>query len=85
MPASIACSEGGRVDEARSWLAQAENSAATWQSTAWQGAVAEARAHLARAEGHRAAANRLLADAAKLFEVAGQPLDAQRCLEATDN
>ncbi len=85
VPASIACIEGGRLDEARSWLARAQSSAATWQGTAWQGAVAEARAHLARAEGDRAAANRLLADAAKLFEVAGQPLDAQRCLEAVDS
>src|SRR5215470_16150957 len=82
VPASIACVEGGRFEEARAWLAQAERSAATWQGTAWQGAVAEARAHLARAEGDDAAAGRLLADAAKLFELAGQPLDAQRCLDA---
>jgi DNA-binding winged helix-turn-helix (wHTH) protein len=82
VPASIACIEGGRLDEARVWLAQAERSAATWQGTAWQGAVAEARAHLARAEGDDVAAGRLLADAAKLFELAGQPLDAQRCLDA---
>jgi len=82
VPASIACVEGGRLEEARAWLAQAERSAATWQGTAWQGAVAEARAHLARAEGDDAAAGRLLADAAKLFELAGQPLDAQRCLDA---
>jgi DNA-binding winged helix-turn-helix (wHTH) protein len=84
VPASIACIEGGRLDEARSWLAQAQSSAATWQGTAWQGAVAEARAYLSRAEEDSAAANRLLADAAKLFEVAGQPLDAQRCLEAVE-
>ena len=84
VPASIACVEGGRLDEARSWLAQATRSAANWQGTAWQGAVTEARAHLARAEGDDAAASRLLAEAAKLFAVAGQPLDAQRCLEAAD-
>jgi len=84
VPASIACTEGGRLDEARSWLAQAERSAATWQGTAWQGAVAEARAHLVRAEGDRAAARRLLAEAATLFELAGQPLDAQRCLDVAD-
>jgi tetratricopeptide (TPR) repeat protein len=82
VPASIACTEGGRLDEARSWLAQAERSAATWQGTAWQGAVAEARAHLVRAEGDHAAAGRLLTEAATLFELAGQPLDAQRCLDA---
>jgi DNA-binding winged helix-turn-helix (wHTH) protein/tetratricopeptide (TPR) repeat protein len=84
VPASIACTEGGRLDEARSWLVQAGRSASTWQGTAWQGAVAEARAHLVRAEGDRAAADRLLAEAATLFELAGQPLDAQRCLDATD-
>jgi DNA-binding winged helix-turn-helix (wHTH) protein/tetratricopeptide (TPR) repeat protein len=84
VPASIACTEGGRLDEARSWLAQAERSAATWQGTAWQGAVAEARAHLVRAEGDQAAASRLLAEAATLFDLAGQPLDAQRCLDAAD-
>jgi tetratricopeptide (TPR) repeat protein len=85
VPASIACSEGGRLDEARSWLTQAENSAAYWQGTAWQGAVAEARAHLARAEGDRAAANRLLAEAATQFGLAGQPLDALRCRDAVDH
>lgn len=85
VPASIACIEGGRLEEARGWLAQAERSAATWQGTAWQGAVAETRAHLARAEGDGAAANRLFAEAAKLFETAGQPLDAQRCVEALES
>jgi DNA-binding winged helix-turn-helix (wHTH) protein/tetratricopeptide (TPR) repeat protein len=84
VPASIACTEGGRLDQARSWLGQAERSAATWQGTAWQGAVAEARAHLVRAEGDHAAASRLLAEAATLFELAGQPLDAQRCLDAAE-
>jgi DNA-binding winged helix-turn-helix (wHTH) protein/tetratricopeptide (TPR) repeat protein len=84
VPASIACTEGGRLDQARSWLAQAETSAATWQGTAWQGAVTEARAHLVRAEGDHAAASRLLTEAATLFELAGQPLDAQRCLDAAD-
>jgi len=84
VPASIACTEGGRLDQARSWLVQAERSAATWQGTAWPGAVAEARAHLVRAEGDHAAASRLLAEAATLFELAGQPLDAQRCLDAAD-
>jgi len=82
VPASIACTEGGRLDEARAWLTQAQRSAATWQGTAWQGAVAEARAHLARAEEDHAAASRLLAEAAMLFELAGQPLDAHRCLDA---
>jgi DNA-binding winged helix-turn-helix (wHTH) protein/tetratricopeptide (TPR) repeat protein len=85
VPASIACVEGGRLDEARAWLDQARRSAAAWQGTAWQGAVAEAGAHLARAEGDDAAAGRLLTGAAELFTIAGQPLDAQRCLDAADS
>ena len=85
VPASIACVEGGRPDEARAWLAQAQRSAAAWQGTAWQGAVAEAQAHLVRAEGDDAAAGRLLTGAVELFTIAGQPLDAQRCLDAADS
>jgi tetratricopeptide (TPR) repeat protein len=85
VPASIACVEGGRLDEARLWLAQAQRSAAAWQGTAWQGAVAEAGAYLAWAEGDDAAAGRLLSGAVELFTIAGQPLDAQRCLDATGN
>jgi DNA-binding winged helix-turn-helix (wHTH) protein/tetratricopeptide (TPR) repeat protein len=84
VPAAVACSEGGRLDEARDWLAQAEASARLWQGTAWQGAVAEARAHLARAEGDVTTALRLLDRAASLFETADQPLDAQRCREAAE-
>ena len=82
VPAAIACAEGGRLDQARAWVAQAEASARLWQGTAWQGAVAEARAHLARAEGDGVTAGRLLDRAADLFDAADQPLDAQRCREA---
>jgi tetratricopeptide (TPR) repeat protein len=84
VPAAIACAEGGRLDQARDWLAQAEASAALWQGTAWQGAVSEARAHLSRAAGDPAAARRLLAEAAGLFDTAGQPLDAHRCRESSE-
>jgi ATP/maltotriose-dependent transcriptional regulator MalT len=82
VPAAIACAEAGRLDDARAFLARAEVSAARWQGTAWQAAVVEARAALARAEGDDAEADRLLAKAAGMFEVAGQPLDAERCIEA---
>lgn len=84
VPAAVACAEGGRLDQARSWIARAEASARLWQGTAWEGAVAEARAHLARAEGDGVTAGRLLDRAAHLFEAADQPLDAQRCREAAD-
>jgi DNA-binding winged helix-turn-helix (wHTH) protein/tetratricopeptide (TPR) repeat protein len=84
VPAAIACAEAGRLDEARTWLAQAEVSAAYWHGTAWQAAVKEARAHLVLAEGDPDDARRLLTEAAGLFDAAGQPLDAQRCRESVE-
>jgi tetratricopeptide (TPR) repeat protein len=83
VPSAIACAAGGRLDEARHHLAAAELSAMTWEGTAWQGAVTEARACLLRAEGDESGANRLLATAADLFERAGQPIDVERCRDAT--
>ncbi|HET6530228.1 MAG TPA: BREX system ATP-binding domain-containing protein [Actinoplanes sp.] len=79
VPAAIACADVGDIDDARMHLAAAERSAGLWQGTAWQGAIFEARAHLARAEGDTAGAARLLAEAAAIFEGAGQPRDAARC------
>ena len=60
VPAAIACAEGGRLEEARTWLVQAEQSAALWQGTAWKASVREAGAHLAGRgrPGGRAAAAR---------------------------
>jgi DNA-binding winged helix-turn-helix (wHTH) protein/tetratricopeptide (TPR) repeat protein len=87
VPAAIACAEGGRLDEAHSWLVQAEMSAAQWHGTAWQGAVREARAHVTLAAGAGTAvddARGLLVEAAGLFDAAGQPLDAQRCRESAE-
>ncbi len=82
VPAAVACAEGGRLDEARRHLAVAELSASRWEGTAWQGSVTEARACLARVEGDQDGADRLLASAARLFDEAGQVLDAARCREA---
>ncbi len=79
VPSSIACSRVGDLDEARRHLAMAEMSAMAWQGTAWQAALAEARAHLAAAEGQHHEAEELIAQAAELFERAGQPLDVARC------
>ena len=82
VPSSIACSTVGDLDEARRHLQMAEMSAMAWQGTAWQGAVAEAKAHLAAAEGGPEASAALFAEAADLFGRAGQPLDAARCQAA---
>jgi DNA-binding SARP family transcriptional activator len=80
VPAATACADAGDVNDARAHLADAERSAALWQGTAWQAAIAEAWAHLHRAEGDADAARHKLTEAAELFTVAGQPLDARRCL-----
>ena len=80
VPAVIACADVGDLDRARYHLQVAENSAPRlWEGTAWQAAVLEGRAHLADAEGDTSSADRLLAEAAALFDGAGQPLDAARC------
>jgi DNA-binding SARP family transcriptional activator/tetratricopeptide (TPR) repeat protein len=79
VPAAIACAGVGDLDDARRYLAVAEKSAELWQGTAWQAAVLEARAHLARAEGDEVRAAELLAEAAAIFDDAGQPRDAARC------
>ena len=82
VPSAVACAEGGRLDEARHHLAVAELSAARWEGTAWTGSVTEAKACLARVEGDQVETDRLLVRAARLFDDAGQTLDAARCREA---
>ena len=82
VPAAIACADAGLDSDAEHHLALAEISAARWSGTAWPAAVAEARAHLAAAEHDDDAFARYLGEAAELFEGAGQPLDAARCLAA---
>jgi DNA-binding winged helix-turn-helix (wHTH) protein/tetratricopeptide (TPR) repeat protein len=85
VPATIACAEAGRLDEARQHLQRARWSAGFWEGTAWPGAVNEAEAAIALAEGRPADAEALLGRATVLFEQAGQPLDAARCREAADD
>ncbi len=80
VPASIACSDVGDVENARRQLAMGEQSAARWEGSAWDGAVLEARAHLARAEGRADEVVALATRAAERFTAAGQARDAARCL-----
>ena len=79
VPAAIACADAGDLEAAHRFLAGAERSAARWSGTAWQASVLEAGAHVAAAEGKTVDAATMLAQAARTFEGAGQPLDADRC------
>jgi DNA-binding SARP family transcriptional activator/tetratricopeptide (TPR) repeat protein len=84
VPASIACADVGDVEEARRHLAVAEESAARWEGSAWDGAVLEARAHLARAENRENDFALLASQAAQLFTAAGHVRDAARCRVLSD-
>lgn len=79
VPSAIACADAGDLDQARRHVEAAEVLADLWEGTAWQAAILEARAHVARAQGDVEGARRMLADAARIFDEAGQPLDAARC------
>ena len=79
VPAAIACADAGDFEAAQRHLATARACAARWEGVAWDAAVLEASAHLERAQGDSATASRLLQQAATLFAVADQPLDARRC------
>ena len=79
VPATIACARVGDLDHARRHLQVAEFSVAAWSDTSWGAAVLEARAAVAAAEGDVAEAEHLLDAAARGFDLAGQPLDAERC------
>ena len=79
VPAAIACADAGEIGKALDYLEQAEASRVRWESSAWDGAVAEVRAHIAAARGDEAEFARWSATAESLFAAADQPLDAARC------
>jgi DNA-binding winged helix-turn-helix (wHTH) protein/tetratricopeptide (TPR) repeat protein len=85
VPATIACAEAGRLEDAYRHLQRANWSATFWEGTAWRAAIAEAEAAIAIAEDRVPDAAELLTQAAGLFDQAGQPLDAARCREAADD
>jgi hypothetical protein len=82
VPASIACARAGDLPNAQRHLATAERSAALWQGTSWEAGMAEAHAAFAAASGDPATARKQMQSAAEMFQRAGQPLDAERCLRA---
>ena len=81
VPLAIAFARVGALDPARRHLDLAERSARRWVGDSRPAAVIEARAWVTAAEGDRARAAELLAEAARRFEAARQPLDVARCRE----
>lgn len=80
--AATASARAGKLDRARSFIAEAERIAGMWQGGPWTGAVWEARGNLRQAEGQDAQARAMFREAAEAFARAGNQSDAARCLEA---
>jgi DNA-binding SARP family transcriptional activator/tetratricopeptide (TPR) repeat protein len=82
VPAAIACAQADDLEHAERHLGIAERSGALWVGTAWEAALAEARAAVAAAAGDGVRAREMLRQAIERFDLAGQPLDADRCRRA---
>jgi tetratricopeptide (TPR) repeat protein len=80
--AAAVTARGGDLERSRRYLEQAETVAAMWEGGMWAAAVREAGAVLRLAAGEAARARRLFTEAARIFEGAGQPRDADRCRTA---
>jgi DNA-binding SARP family transcriptional activator/tetratricopeptide (TPR) repeat protein len=85
VPAATMSADVGDLDRADLYLGVAELSAAMWEGTSWSAAIVEARAHRATATGEHERATELWSEAATLFTVSGQPLDAARCADAANS
>jgi hypothetical protein len=83
VPAASTSADAGDLDRAQLYLAIAEQSGGLWEGTSWTAAILEARSHVAAATGEPAVAADLVREAAELFDVAGQPLDAARCRDSS--
>jgi ATP/maltotriose-dependent transcriptional regulator MalT len=79
VPAAMACAAVGDIEHARHHLGLAERSGMLWDGTAWEAAIAEARAAVLGATGEDESARAELARAVARFGQAGQPLDVARC------
>jgi tetratricopeptide (TPR) repeat protein len=82
--AATASARAGKLDRARSFIAEAERIGGMWQGGRWTGAAWEARGTLRQAEGQDAQARAMFREAAEAFARAGNRSDAARCSEAAE-
>jgi DNA-binding SARP family transcriptional activator len=80
--AATVSARAGELDQARSYITEAERISGMWQEGLWTGAVWEARGVLRQAEGEGEQARAMFREAAQAFTRARNQSDAARCLEA---
>jgi DNA-binding SARP family transcriptional activator len=82
--AASVCARAGALEQAREFLARAEQGASVWPGGPWPAAVAEVRAELLLAEGDRRAGGEALRRAAEGYAAAGQLLNERRARAALE-
>ena len=80
--AATTSARNGDLQRSRAFLAEAERISGMWQAGPWIGAVWEARGVLRQVEGDDVRARAMFREAAEAFELAGNHVDANRCLAA---